>query len=98
VFLAISKKILGVSASSKGSVNPLFGVKEDAIPCAAHLWRPHLATGTVIKITLGSKIVEQVFFSVLTCPWAGVVPLAQRVCAPFAIPHCHRSSPLEKGK
>ena len=49
MFLAISKKLLGVSASSKGSVNPLFGVKEDAIPFAAHLWRPHLATGDRYK-------------------------------------------------
>ena len=48
-FRAISKKLLGVSASSKGSVNPFFGLKEDATPFPGHLWRPHLATGDRYK-------------------------------------------------
>ena len=43
-FRAILKKFVVGSASSYGSVNPLFGFKEDAMPSTVCLGRPQKAS------------------------------------------------------
>jgi hypothetical protein len=45
MFRAIPEKLLGEAASSYGSVNPLFGFKDDAMPSTVCKSRPQAALG-----------------------------------------------------
>ena len=57
-FREVPKKMLGGSASSLWSVNPLFGFKEDAMPSTVCRGRPKAASGDRYKKDLNQKWVE----------------------------------------